>query len=1251
MGLLEPQDKQGRFTEFRPLHWVMQTTVPFLLNMFRFQICVVFWLGLAVVGSGEDAIESRPMPLRSASTGTLFESISPLNSGVDLVYEFPRSAPLSLMQEQGSGCGVCAGDFDGDGLPDLFVTHYDRGCRLYRNLGEWRFSDVSDSAGVRAAGRWCMGATFVDVDNDGDLDLYVCCFNSPNLLFINQGNGGFLERARHFGLDWTGASVMADFADYDKDGRLDMFLLTHRDGTSAGQSLPSNTRHAADRGVIRLRRNGRPEVAAPFQDLFSLVDKGGGRMELAIAGQPDQLFHRELGGVFSNVTARANIQGRDIGLGVSWWDYNADGWPDIYVANDHKTPDRLWRNNRDGTFTDVAATALPCVPLASMGTDVADVNNDGYLDLLATEMAGSTHARRMVIHENFEKNEWFFASANPRQFPRNALYLGTGGGQVFEAAHLLGIDATDWTWSPKFGDFDNDGWIDLFIANGMSRDYVHADLQARMAQPATPGWRTQAVLREKNLAFRNLGGLRFQRAESKWGLDLLSASFGACVADFDADGDLDLAVMNFDAPLSLYRNREAGSHRMVIRLKGTRSNAWGVGAVVQAETSRGIQTRCLHLASGHMSANEPLLHFGLGGEERVARLTVRWPSGVQQSFQDIPSDRFYAITEAAGPSEITPSKEHSASLFRQTEAVAVLRHHERNFDDFAREPLLPWKLSQLGPGLAVGDIDGDGDDDVYLGGAAGHPGILGVHEPDGHFRAVIPPAFERDRECEDMGALFFDADGDGDQDLFVVSGGVECEPDSPMLQDRLYLNDGKGTFGRAPAGTLPEDRNSGSVVCAADFDRDGDLDLFVGGRVVPGQYLVMPESRLLRNEGGRFGDVTDSIAPDLRHSGMVTSALWFDADNDGWIDLVTASQWGPVKLFLNRSGHLEPSDAGGEFSKHTGLWQGLAAEDLDGDGDIDLVATNLGLNTRYRASPENPVAIWRGEFETDRPAQLLEAFSDQGVWRPSRRRAALIAAMPSIEAGFPTFESFARATVAQLFPETALARASQFQITTLESAIWLNDGHGHFTFRALPRLAQIAPGFGVIAADLDGDGLSDIALAQNFHGPPSEVGRMDGGLGLLLRGEGGAQFKPLLPTQSGLVLPGEYRALALLDLNNDGAPDLLAAKNDGVLVAFENEKQPGSTWLALRLRGPARNPTGVGARIEVTFEGGSKRSAEVRAGGGYLSQSSATLFFGVPSGGDSARITVRWPDGAISSHSVAAGVGALTLTSPAPLGK
>ncbi len=1216
--------------------------------MARFCAHLACWLiasACAAIAPPE-LIESRPLPTRAATPGPLFEPILPAQSGIDLVHEFPPNAPLVLMQEQGSGAGLAAGDFDGDGLPDLFVTNYDRGCRLYRNLGGWRFADVTGSAGVRAAGRWCTGVTFVDVDGDGDLDIYVCCYNAPNLLFINQGNGLFVERAREFGLDWTGASIMAAFADYDLDGRLDVFLLTHRDGARAEQRLPANTRNAADRGILRRDAAGRLEVAAPFRDLFSLLDKGGGRMELAIAGQPDLLFHQEANGVFHNVTERSGIRGNDIGLGVSWWDYNGDGRPDIYVANDHKTPDRLWRNNGDGTFTDVAPSVLPCVPLASMGTDTADIDNDGWIDLLSTEMAGSTYARRMVTHQDPARSDGFLASAQPRQLPRNTLFLGTGGEHVLEAAHLAGVEATDWTWSPKFGDFDNDGWVDLFVANGASHDYVHEDLLARMAQPGAPGWRIQPLLRETHLAFRNRGDRRFERVESAWGLDRVSASFATCLADFDGDGTLDIALMNLGEPLGLYRNRESLAHRIVLRLVGSHANSWGIGAVVQAETSHGLQTRCLQLASGFQSVNEPLVHFGLGPDARVARLTVRWPGGAEQSFSNLAADRFYTVHEPFSPAAPTGTPVVPVhALFRAAEVGAGLVHRERPFDDFAREPLLPWKLSQLGPGLAVGDIDGDGDDDIYLGGGAGQPGMIGVQEAGGHFRTVVLPAFENDRESEDMGALFLDADGDGDLDLYVVSGGAGFEPDSPALQDRLYLNDGHGHFTPAPAGSLPEDRDAGSVVCAADLDRDGDLDLFVGGRLVPGSYLVQPRSRLLVNQGGRFVDATASRAPDLADAGMVTSAIWIDVDNDGWPDLVTASEWGTLKLFMNRGGRLERRDEGSEFLTHPGLWQGLAAADIDGDGDFDLLASNLGLNTSYRAAPDRPAAIARIEADPGAPPLLLQAFLDHDAWRPWRRRESLATGLPSLTARFPTFESFSHATIPELIPGVLWTRQTRSEINTLECGVWLNDGQGHFTFRPLPRLAQVAPGFGVVAADLDGDGVPDLATAGNFRSPAPEFGPFSGGLGLLLRGRKGAGFDPLPPNVSGFALPSDHRALALIDLDGDNAPDLLAARNDGALVALHNQRRPDVHWMSLRLQGPKGNPTGVGARVEVAFGPGAPQVNEVRAGGGYLSQSSATLYFGIPAPDRGGVVKVRWPDGTSSSKPIPAGTRSMTVDS------
>ncbi len=1205
-----------------------------------------------------DLPESAPLPARARSAGPLFERVPPSQTGIHLVHAFPTNTSLALMQEQGAGSGICAGDIDGDGLPDLFFSNYDLGCRLYRNLGHWRFSDITEQAGVRTAGRWCGGVALADIDNDGDLDLHVSCLSAPNLLFINRGDGTFTEKAAEFGLAWIGASVMGAFADYDRDGRLDLYLLTHRDHRSKDQRLPSGTSEALSRGILRRDSRGRTEVAPQHRELFELIDKGQGRVELAIAGQADQLFHQESNGTFTNATARAGIQGNDIGLGVSWWDYNHDGWPDIYVANDHKTPDRLWRNNRDGTFTDVARTALPHVPLSSMGTDIADVNNDGRLDLLATDMAGTLHARRMVIDHNPERNQWFLEQSNPKQYPRNSLYLSTGTDHVLEAAFMAGIAATDWTWSPKFGDFDNDGWVDLFIANGMTRDYVNADVIARIKQREHPGWRQESILKEVNLAFRNRGDLHFDPAETEWGLDQLSASFGASLADLDRDGDLDLVVMNLGESVSVFRNQESENHRVSIRLKGTRSNRWGVGAHVTAETAQGLQTRTVSLTSGFMSANEPLLNFGLGKQEQITRLTVVWPNGVRQHFENLPADRAYTIVEPAAGSSSSPNIDPLPTLFQRTRKLSEFTHRERSFDDYAREPLLPWKCSQMGPGLAIADIDGDGDDDFYLGGSAGEPGVIGVQERDGHFQQRIPPVFHSDKESEDLGAVFFDADGDGDADLYVVSGGVESSPGGETLQDRLYLNDGRGAFQKASEGTLPKEHDAGSVVCAADMDRDADLDLFVGGRSVPGQYPLPARSHLYRNDQGKFVEVSEIHAAEMRTLGVVTAAVWSDVNGDGWIDLVICQEWGPVRCFLNDRGRFRDATIQLGFAIRSGLWQAVATADVDGDGDMDFVTGNFGTNTRYRAAAQYPMQLFRGDFHDLGVTNLIEAYFEGDRLVPLRHRPSLLNAFPPLVEAFSTFQSLAVASLTNLVSPDSLARAYQVRADTLESGVWINEGT-QFRFRPLPALAQLAPTFGIVALDADGDGRIDLALAQNFFGPNLETTRMDGSIGLILRGQGAGDFVPVWPRESGFIAPVDSRALGLLDLNSDDLPDLLLAANAGEVMAFESSLplnrsgglpaaqsnpsaagKPPLRVLTVRLKGRPGNPNGVGARVELKFADGSRRVAEVHAGSGYLSQSSATLYFPHRSRLGPVQITVRWPTGESS-----------TLEEPNPAGK
>ncbi|MBI4659157.1 MAG: VCBS repeat-containing protein [Verrucomicrobia bacterium] len=1205
----------------------------------------------------------RPLP---GSSPTLFERMAGESTGIDLVHQFPENPTLEMLQDQRSGNGVCIGDYDLDGLPDIYIANYDRGNRLYRNLGQWRFEDVTRKAGVDGQRRWCGGVALVDIDNEGDLDLYVCVFNAPNLLYLNLGDGTFRESARSFRLDFSGASVTAAFGDYDRDGWLDAYLVTSRLSVGTAHRLPTSSKDAFQKGTIQATPDGKIRISPSHQELFAAISKGDGRSELIIAGQYDYLFRNLGDGRFHVVNTEAGISGNHIGLAAVWWDYNDDGFPDLYVSNDYKGPDQLYRNNGNGTFTDVTRTALPCVPWSSMGSDIADLNNDGLMDLFATDMAGSSHARRVLNYRDPGKDRWFLLLSDPPQYRRNCLFLNTGTEQFMEVAHLAGLDSTDWTWSPKFADLDNDGWVDLFVATGMSRDFINPDLQKR--EERSGGWIGGAVLREANFAFRNLGDLRFQDVSAAWGLDQTSASYGAAFGDLDRDGDLELVVANYGEPVSVYRNNSPPGNRVLLRLKGASSNTWGIGATVKAETKTGVQTHYLTLARGFMSANEPLAHFGLGANDKIDRLTIRWPSGSQQILRDLKANLFYTITEPSheprsngresapftGQSRLTPAatdqvpsarqnkstpapvEAKSASpisrpLLRRTQHLAGIRHRESPYDDFGRQPLLPFKLSQFGPGFAMGDADGDGQDDLYLGGAAGQSGQLFARGPGGSFRRVSQPAFEADRACEDMAAIFFEANGDGALDLYVASGSVEGEIGSPIFRDRLYLNDGKGQFRKAPDGALPDLRDSGSVVAAADFDRDGDLDLFVGSRSIPGRYPLLPFSRLLRNENGKFKEVTEELAPGLKQTGLVTSALWSDTDGDGWLDLLVTHDWGPIKLFRNQKGNLMDTTQDAGLSKLLGWWNGIAGRDLNGDGHIDYVVTNWGLNSSYRANRGQPLVLFAGTFSGGPEVQLLEASFEGGRLVPVRGRSLLGEVWPPILEKFPTFQSFAAASISDIIPATVLEKAPRVEVNTLESGVLLNDGRGGFQFNPLPRLAQAAPSFGLVLTELNGDGKADLYLVQNFSHPQLETGRVNGALSLLLFGNGDGSFSTIGPEQSGLVERGDARGLTTTDFSGDGWPDFVVGINDGEVLAFENAGSGEMKVVKVRLFGDQRNPGAIGARVSAILSDGSTQVAEVYAGGGYLSQSTNELTFGLGHTNQLRELSVRWPDG---RHSV-----------------
>ncbi|MCA9259174.1 MAG: VCBS repeat-containing protein, partial [Planctomycetales bacterium] len=883
---------------------------------------------------------------------------------------------------------------------------------------------------------------------------------------------------------------------------------------------------------------------------------------------------------------------------------------------------------------DAALDALPHTPWFSMGCDLGDLNNDGLIDFIASDMAGSSHYREKLTSGDMEDDAWFLETAEPRQYMRNAVYLNTGCDRMMEAGYLTGLTSTDWTWSIKLEDFDQDGRVDVYVTNGMNRDWENSDLHRealKRGPPNSPGydayWKDLGRLEERNLAFRNQGDLRFEEVGATWGLDLEGVTYGAATGDLDGDGDLDLIVNNMDAPPAIYRNTRAQGRSIRIRLRGRGANPWGVGATLYVHASTGVQTRYLTPVRGFMSGDDPTVHFGLGDAEQVDSLIVQWADGRRDVFNHLEVDRFYTIVE--GDDAPSPPPASPPPLFTSVDRLSRVRHREKPFDELARQPLLPRPLSRLGPGVALGDLDNDGRDDVFLTSGNGTSCQMLQPNDDGEFEetALFPP-WGDDAAAESLGVALLDVEGDGDLDVYVVNGGVEFGADDERLADRLYLNDGHGEFSAAPKGSLPDDRQSGGCVAAADFDRDGDVDLFIGGRCVPDAYPQLPASRLLVNDNGILRDASDDEAAAASTPGMATAAVWSDANNDGWLDLLVAYDWGPIRLFLNRQGRLEEASREAGLADLSGWWNGLTAADVDNDGDVDYIATNFGLNSRYQPTQQTPVRLFRHDWEGGGRKVLIEASTDSdGRLLPTRGRGALARMIPSIEVICPTYESYARATLHDLFDDDDLQLAESQSATTLSTGVFVNDGGARFQFIPLPHIAQAAPAFGAAVLDVDGDGFCDLFLAQNLRGVQREAGDMNGGVGLLLTGRGDGRFEPVWPNRSGILLPHESRSVAIGDVNDDGRPDLLVGVNSEPMAVYAREPSDQVRYLSIRLLGPSGNPQAIGARLEVRMQSGRSRFFECPGGGGYLTHSSNQIFCAVPLDDAVREIVARWPDG------------------------
>ena len=1090
---------------------------------------------VVLAADGADYTTSPLAPRKPAPAGAkLFEILPPEQTGVTVsnVYSDPRMwgdrfRELTLGAVE---TGLAVADFDRSGMLDIFAVSRNGPCALYRQTAPFKFVNVAAAAGVDCTqfGQGSVtSATVVDINQDGWPDLYVCRFDAPNLLFVNNGDGTFTERAKEYGLDIKDSCVEATFADYDGDGYLDCFILTN---------------------VLDFSKS--PQ------------------------GRRNYLMRNNGNGTFTDVSKKAGIWGLSQGHTALWFDANQDGWPDLYIANDFETPDRFYLNNGDGTFTDVVDERLPHVTYFSMAGDSGDLNNDGLIDFMVSDMRDHTHAGFMTGLEEMGRGLWEMERV-PELIPQymwNAVYLNTGTDRYEEVAHMIGVDATGWTWATRMADLTCSGREDIFLVGGMIRDFTNPDLVDK--QNVAPNlnargavWKSSPIRREHTLAYQNLGNLKFEDVSEKWGLDRLGVAFGCALVDLDGDGDLDIIYNNFDGPPTVIRNNTTEGHRVIIKLAGRAPNLDAIGAELRIETASGVQVRQIYTERGVVTSEPATVHFGLGSDPVIPKLTIRWPNGQVQVLEDLPADKLLTIKQpdlAPGesvhrrPARVTHPANPAALFVENAHARGVdFTDGSQPVDEFSRQRLLPRRQGMNGPAIAVADVNGDGVADMFISGTAGQTGVLYFGKPDGSFKAAPDQPWASVKDTDDTGAVFFDANGDGYPDLFIASGGVRHDRGDPALNDRLYLNDGHGRFTLAPAGTLPEDSESTSVTAVADFDGSGRVGLFVGGKVIPGRWPAAPRSFLFRNVGGKFVDVTDEIAPGLRNIGMVTAAVWADIDHDGRPDLVLATEWGPIVYFHNNGHGFENWTSKAGLAKRTGWWSALAVADLNGDGRLDLVAGNVGLNTKYHASQEWPAVLFAGDLDGSGKEQLVEAQYEGGKLYPVRGRSKLSYVFSWIPKKFPTFESYAHATVEEIFSADRLAKARRYEATELASGVYVQRRDGTFEFKPLPSVAQIAPINGILVRDLDGDGVADVYCVGNNYGPEPSTGRFDGGVSILLKGDGHGGLIPVPTWQSGLLAAGDARAVTALALSGaKGVPSIAVSQCNGQVLLFSPNPKP-----------------------------------------------------------------------------------------------
>ncbi len=1081
-----------------------------------------------------------PEVSQASRTEPLFRKVADSVSGVDFLnsLEYDEEFNIFTYRNFYNGGGVGLGDVNNDGLADIYFVGNQKSNRLYLNKGDFRFEDVTERAGVAGSRAWSTGVSMADINGDGWLDIYVCNSgdvagdNKQNELFINNGDGTFSEQAEAYGLADQGYSTHAAFFDYDRDGDLDVYLL-------------NNSYQAI--GSFNLMQNIRPER-----------DPVGG----------DKLYRND-GGTFTDVSQEAGIYGSVIGfgLGVSVGDVNQDGWFDIFVSNDFFERDYLYINNGDGTFSEKLQEQMRSISAASMGADMADINNDGYVDIFVTDMLPEPLQRmkQVTTFENWDKHTYNARNSYHYQYTRNMLHLNNGDGTFSEIGRLAGVSATDWSWGALFFDMDNDGRKDIFVANGIYQDLTDLDYlnfiqddetKKKIITPQGVDYRglidPMPVNPVANYAFHNEGDLNFTNRAGEWGLGLPVHSNGSAYGDLDNDGDLDLVVNNVNAVSDVFENRAEevypDHHYLKIRLKGKGMNTAAFGARIWIQA--GDEQIYLEQmpVRGFESTMESVITAGLGLRDTIDYLRVAWPDQQVTERKNVRADQLVELSWAEAGAETRPAeKTKNTMLTAHTEPV--WSHRENDFVDFDRDRLLYHMRSNEGPAVAEADVNGDGLQDFYVGGAMNQPGVLLIQQPGGSFRKVTMEAFEADQRSEDVTAVFFDADQDGDPDLYVGSGGNEFGYGDLALRDRLYLNNG-GTFSKIRIDPLSRFTTPTAVVLATDYDGDGDQDILTFERLVPFDYGLPAAGHVFENRGNlEFADVTEDVAPGFRELGLITGAVVSDYDGDNDQDVILVGEWMAPQVIENRDGKFVMQEEGA-LAAYRGWYSSIAQADLDNDGDMDYILGNHGRNTRFKTSPEYPVTLYVNDFDRNGAIEhIMAKRQDNGIDYPYTLKHDLVMQIPSLKKKYLKYESYNGESITDIFTPAQLEGVRKLEFNFSESAIMVNQGNGNFSMQPLPTRAQFAPVYAIAAKDMNGDGLQDLILGGNQYRVKPEAGRYDAGMGLVLLNRGDLRFEALTSLESGLKVDGEIRKFYFVESGQ--ASQLWVFRNNDIPVIYE----------------------------------------------------------------------------------------------------